>query len=283
MKKVLFVVIIAAVASSMSAQVINRGESPIGILLTAETGFVDILSHRITIGESGTTFDYVNEGGQEILFPFSRFTSELELGPRHTVVFLLQPLKIETAVRFDEAVTVDGVVFAADQGVEVSYGFPFYRISYLFDLLASSRTWAEVGLSLQLRNATLRFESTNGELLTISQDLGPVPIIKLRAGHRFDARVPGLFAELEADGFAASSAFFNGADFEFSGSIFDVSARAGFSPQPGLEVFANLRALGGGASGTRPSEDRRFWSQSRSGYTDNFLTSWSLTLGARIR
>lgn len=51
----------------------------------------------------------------------------------------------------------------------------------------------------------------------------------------------------------------------------------------GLDLFANVRALGGGARGTRPPKDRTFWSQSRDGFTDNFLSTLSPTPGARVR
>jgi hypothetical protein len=285
MKRLLFVAVLGALltAAAMGDGILNTNDTPVQIVLSAETGFVDVISHRIQIGQSGTEFDYVGYGGQEILFPFSRFTTELELEGRHTVIFLLQPLEIATQVRFDEAVTVDDVVFPAGGGVNVTYGFPFYRVSYLYDFLESERTDVEAGVSLQLRNASIRFESTDGENVAVSQDLGPVPIIKLRLRHVFDTALPGFFAELEADGFFASSAFINGASYEFSGSIFDASIRSGFQPTPGVELFANVRGLGGGARGTRPIAEREFWSQSQSGFTDNFLTSMSLTFGARLR
>lgn len=42
---------------------------------SVELGFVDILSHNIQFGQNGTEFDYVEEGGQNILFPFIRWFS----------------------------------------------------------------------------------------------------------------------------------------------------------------------------------------------------------------
>ncbi len=87
---------------------------------------------------------------------------------------------------------------------------------------------------------------------------------------------------MEADGFYASSAFFNGANYAFEGSIFDVSVRAGFEPTPGLDLFMNVRGLGGGAKGTR-GDARDAWTESREPFTDNFLTTLSVTLGARVR
>lgn len=269
------------------ATAINLNGGPVRLALQAETGFVNIFLHTISIGSASddppnTTFDYVNEGGQEILFPFSRLTAELS-GGRHHVVFLYQPLEITRSVRFEEQRVIDDIVFPSDENVDVTYSFPFYRGSYLYDFAPASNLELSAGLSLQLRNATLLFASRDGELLTVSQDLGPVPIVKIRSMWRpAKSRVPGLFFGLEADGFYASSAFFNGADFEFTGSIFDASVRAGYSPMPGVDVFANVRALGGGASGTRPASDREFWTQSRDGATDNFLVTGAITLGVRL-
>lgn len=277
---------VSAMASAQS--LVNRNDGALDLEFVAETGFVKVFAHRIQIGDPGDELDYVNEGGQEILFPFSRVTAELIINDRHTVIFLYQPLEIATVVKFEESRTIDGVVFDAGQTVDLLYGFPFYRASYLYDFAAADNLELAAGLSVQIRNATLRFESiddTTGDIESaISQDLGPVPIIKVRGEYRFPGTtVPGGFVGLEADGFYASSAFFNGASFEFSGSIFDASLRAGFAPAPGLEVFVNLRALGGGARGTRPDDSRQFWSQSTNGFTDNFLVTSSLTLGARLK
>lgn len=280
-------IFLAGATAAVADSIINLNGGPLSLTFTGETGFVKVLSHEITIGDVGagnTTLDYVNEGGQEILFPFNRITAELGISDRHTVIFLYQPLNIETQVRFDEDRTIDGETFLAGEGVNLTYGFPFYRVSYLFDFFRQENIELAAGASLQLRNATLRFESTNGETITVTQDLGPVPILKLRGEYQFvNSAIPGAFVGLEADGFYASSAFFNGAEYEFTGSVLDASLRAGFQPMPGLDVFLNLRGFGGGANGTRPASDPTFWTQSQSGITDNFLTSMSITLGARLR
>lgn len=298
MKRIALLVLMVlsiAVAASADGTIININDGPIAFVLGAEAGFVKVLSHTITVGDPGTNdpFNYVTQGGQEILSPFSRFTTELNIANQHSIIFLYQPLELVTQSKFESDVTLDGVTFEAGQIVDITYSFPFYRLSYLYDFFPSNNIELSAGLSLQLRNASIRFESFDGvagsdatidaDELVISQNLGPVPIIKLRAGYRFaNGPIPGAFVELEADGFYASSAFFNGATYDFSGSIFDASLRAGFSPRPGLDVFANLRGLGGGANGTR-GDAREFWTESINGYTDNFLTTLSLTLGARIR
>jgi len=276
----------AVAESGGSGSALNLNNGPFSLSFVGETGFVKVLTHEITIGapaNGNTTFDYVKEGGQEILFPFNRLTTELKIADRHTVIFLFQPLTIATQVRLENDEVIDGVPFAADSGLNVTYGFPFYRTSYMFDFFPQDNIELSAGLSLQLRNAFLRFESTDGEAIVVTQDLGPVPIIKLRGEYEFEnAKIPGAFVGLEADGFYASSAFINGASYAFEGSIFDASLRAGFEPMPGTDVFLNLRGLGGGANGTR-GDAREFATQSRDGYTSNFLTSLSLTLGVRLK
>ena len=273
-----------AVAGAFAQTPLNSGDGPLSVTLVAETGFVKVLTHTIQIGEGGSRFDYVNEGGQEILSPISRFSAELGIGRRHTVVLLYQPLELVTQSRFDRAVVVDDVTFPAGRVVDLTYSFPFYRLSYLYDFSPVPRLELAAGASLQLRNASIRFTSIDGgdRDLSISQNLGPVPIVKVRAEYRPDGRIPGAFVAFEADGFYASSSFFNGAAYDFAGSIYDASLRAGFSPTNGVDVFLNARGLGGGATGTR-GRDRDTWTESREPYTDNFLNTLSLTIGARLR
>jgi len=283
---ILMLAVLLAMAAAIPAQLLNTNDGPLSVSLIAETGAVKVLSHTIQIGSDGDMFDYVTEGGQHILFPFNRLTSELSVKNRHTVIFLYQPFEVATTVRFDEARQFDDVVFDVDEGVNVIYSFPFYRLSYLYDFAKSDNLELAAGASLQLRNASIRFVSVNGDQddVAVSQNLGPVPIIKIRGEYTFtDSAIPGAFVALEADGFYASSAFINGAEYEFTGSIFDASLRAGFEPTPGVELFANLRGFGGGGAGTRPPEEREVWSESRDGFTDNFLTTIALTLGARLR
>lgn len=250
---------------------------------TAELGAVKVLNHTIQLGDDGSEFDYVEQGGQEILFPFKRAAVELTLGGRHDVVFLYQPLTIATKTRvpadLDEGVTFDGVTFNKDSGLDLKYGFDFWRVSYLYRIVDSPKWNVGAGLSLQLRNASIVFESTDGEAITVNQNLGPVPIIKTRAEYRFDS---GVFVGAEVDGFYASSAFINGADFEFEGSILDASLRAGLPVLDGADAYVNVRFLGGTAKGRSQYDDRR-WTEGVTNYTSNALSTLSVTLGARLR
>jgi hypothetical protein len=62
--------------------------------LGAELGFLIVASHIIQLSNDGTRFDYRSEGGQDVLFPFFRLSTDLKFKGRHTVVFLYQPLKL---------------------------------------------------------------------------------------------------------------------------------------------------------------------------------------------
>jgi hypothetical protein len=107
------------ISLGLSAQVqqnsfINLPDSPIQVFAEVETGFVKVLSHTFQSGDTGTNFNFVTQGGQEILFPFQRVTLGANLGDRHLISALYQPLTIETEVTFRDAVTIDGVTFKAD-------------------------------------------------------------------------------------------------------------------------------------------------------------------------
>ena len=276
------IVMMLVVAGAVSSQTsINKSDAWYQIAANYEFGFVKVLSHTIQIGEASTDFDYVRQGGQEILFPFQRYSLDLSLGKHHSVTLLYQPLTIETETRLKETVTIDDVTFdpQTSGGLSLKYGFPFWRASYLFHLSPLEGLDLGLGLSFQLRNASIVFKGTDGSGLTVSQNLGPVPILKLKA--RYDFR-GGPFVATEVDGFYASSRFFNGADFEFEGSILDASLRGGFRLQDYLDAFFNVRVLGGSAVGTS-EYPRENWSDSVSSYTSNYLLTTSLTIGLVVR
>ena len=281
MKKIFISVVFALIISmSLSAQVsLNNPENSYELELSYELGAVKVLKNTLQVGENSTNFNFVTQGGEEILFPIERYSGNLSLGGRHNIVLLYQPLEIVTNVTFREEVTIDTTTFDKGEDLRVTYGFPFWRLSYLYDFVDNGKLELAAGVSLQLRNASIVFESLSDGSLSVGQNLGPVPVIKARGTYRFDN---GFFAGAEVDGFYATSAFFNGADFEFAGSILDASLRAGLELRDNTDAFLNLRFLGGHAEGVSEYEDR-FWSQSISDYTANYLSSISLSLGFNLR
>jgi hypothetical protein len=245
----------------------------------AEVGAIKLLQHSYRVGPaaSSTTFDFVEQGGQEILFPFDRYTAFFTLGGVHQLRFLYQPLEISTTVDFPSAVVIDGKSFSGP--TRMVYGFPFYRLSYYYKILSGSGSWLAPGLALQLRNASIRFESLDGSELAVSQNLGLVPALALAGRLNLGQ---GWFAAFDATGIYASSALINGADFQFEGSILDASARIGFAMREGAEVFLNARFFGGSAAGVSQYE-RTAWSNSASPETENRISAVTLTIGSTIR
>lgn len=215
--------------------------------LGVELGTVAPLYHTIQFSRDGTKFDYISEGGQDNLFFFSRLAADLDVGPRHSIVLLYQPLDIQTQALLERDVRIDEGVFAAGTALDLRYGFDFYRASWLYDLQPAPGRELGLGLSLQIRNAAIEFTSADGELRRVNHDIGPVPVIKLRARQPLGK---GAWWGVEADGFYAPIKYLNGSDTDVVGAILDASARVGKTLDNGGEAFLNLRYLGGGATGT---------------------------------
>lgn len=239
--------------------------------ITGELGFVDPLSHRVQFSKSGTYFDYVDEGGQDVLFNFQRISAEFQFNDNHNLIFLYQPLRIQTEVNLRRDVTVNGLTFPEGTPMELTYGFPFYRASYLYDFWEEDDWEIGIGGSLQLRNATISFASQDGELYRSERDLGPVPILKFRTqiplGQKF-------WFGFEADAFYAPIRYLNGGDSDVEGAIADVSLRAGRQLTDNIEGFVNFRYLGGGGEGTDDDEDGP-----GDGYVKNWLHFATVSLG----
>jgi len=240
-----------------------------------ELGLIDVLSHIIQFGTNGTEFDYVQEGGQDIFFRFVRLTAELQLGSRHTVIFLIQPLTLNTEALLTRDIVVDDLTFPANTPVELKYGFDFWRASYLYDFNRRADKEVAIGISLQMRNASIRFASYDGELFRINQGVGPVPIFKFRTRLPFNN---GLWFGSEIDGFYASGKYITGSENDFLGAILDASVRLGFQMSSTFDAFVNIRYLGGGARGTEEDAPGP-----GDGYTENWLHTMSITLGTYLK
>ena len=85
----LIVVLLIAVISS--AGLLNNPENRFKLELDYEIGFTGVIFHTIQFGQTGTVLNYVKDGGQDVLFPYQRYTAGLSIG-RHTVYFLYQHL-----------------------------------------------------------------------------------------------------------------------------------------------------------------------------------------------
>ncbi|HPB64725.1 MAG TPA: hypothetical protein PLD15_12215 [Mesotoga sp.] len=241
--------------------------------LDYESGFTGVIFHTVQFGQGGTVFNYVKDGGQDVLFPFERFTASVGID-RHTVYFLYQPLTVQTKVKLKSDLLVDDVLFPAGTGMVLNYGFPFYRLSYTYDVLRKGDSYLALGLSLQIRNADIYFESLDGTKFVANKNVGPVPVIKIKGELWFNNRV---YIATDIDGFYASSSFFNGADFDFEGSVLDASLRGGLKLTDYLEAYLNLRFIGGTAKGVSKNAD------SPDGFTDNRLATINVSIRFQLK
>ena len=243
--------------------------------LGAELGFLAVASHIVQLGNDGTRFDYRADGGQDVLFPFFRLSTELKFKGRHAIVFLYQPLKLTGETVLTQDTTFDGVLFPQGTPLNSTYGFPFWRISYLYDFLRRAGDEVSIGVSLQIRNATIVFTSADGSLRADRRDIGPVPALKFRGRWGFDN---GVWWGTEIDGIYAPISGINGSSNEITGALLDASLRVGFDFTDRVAAFFNLRYLGGGAVGTESNP--AFPSD---GYTKNWLSFITASLGVEFR
>ncbi|MDX1650894.1 MAG: hypothetical protein R3277_00260 [Brumimicrobium sp.] len=252
----------------------NDQNSDLKVSAVAELGFISVLDHRVQFGEEGTYFDYRKQGGQDVLFPVSRLSLEMEV-KRSTFYLLYQPLRLESQVYLQKDLVIDGAVFPAGSNVKLLYNFPFYRLSYTRELFPSNpRFDFALGASMQIRNATISFESGDGSLFRTNRDIGIVPALKLKTTYNLNSL---LFLEIEADGIYAPVSYLNGSDNEVVGAILDASGRIGAHLHSSVDGFLNLRYLGGGAVGSSDDVDGP-----GDGYVKNWLHTATVTAGFKF-
>jgi hypothetical protein len=238
----------------------------------SEVGFTSVLAHHIQLGQNGTYFDYVKDGGQDVLFPIFRFSIEMDVNKRNTFILLYQPLRIESQAFLRADAVFNDITFPASTGINCLYNFPFYRFSYLRELMPNNNKYKfAIGATLQIRNATISFESTDGSRFTTNGGTGLVPALKIRSMAQLNTC---FYAEIEADGIYAPVSYLNGSDNEIVGAILDASIRLGAQISEPGRLFLNFRYLGGGATGTDTGD---VWPGD--GYVKNWLNFLTVSTG----
>lgn len=256
---------------------LNNPARPVAFYAYAEIGAQGFISHEYQSGQNGTRFDLKTEGNQSTMFLFARLSAELELFKRHSFIFVYQPFDVRTQAVARRDVTFDQTTFATGTPLDIRYGFDFYRLTYQFDIFKSSRYELAFGLGGQLRNAKIVFTSVDGRQRSISDDLGFVPLLRVRGRYTFQN---GVWLGLEADGFYANIAGLNGGRSDVEGAIWDASLRVGMRLTSFMDTFLNLRYLGGGGNGTSSSGSDNLGGD---GYTYNWLHSMIASIGFGVR
>jgi hypothetical protein len=286
--RVLRAVSVALIAATAALQAPAQEAEPlIQIIPRAELGAAAVLRHVYQSGAAGTRFDFVTQGGQDTLFAFQRYSVEAVVAGRHRVTLLYQPLTLNTLTVADRhggngglPVVIDDASFAPGTALDLKYGFDFWRASYLYDFVPGPATVLGLGISLQIRNASIAFSAADGGERAVQQNIGPVPILKVRAGHWFS---PAFGLDFEADGFYASSAFFNGSGNPFTGWVWDAALSASTAVAPDASAFLSVRSIGGGAEGNNAYSYTSATTSSPGSYTYNELATVAVSLGVALR
>lgn len=263
-----------AVSPDSDGSVVNQMDHNARVRLHAEVGALAVPKHTIQFSKTGSRIDYVDEAGQDNLFPFLRLSADVDLGDRHTVVFLYQPIDLRSKALAPRDLVVDGATFEKGTLVNHRYGFGFWRGSWLRDLQPESDRELALGAGLQIRNATIDFESGDGTLFRSNRDIGPVPLLKARIRQPLEN---GWWMGAEIDGFYAPIKYINGSNTDVVGSILDASVRTGLEVRPGVDGFVNLRYVTGGAEGTSDATGPG------DGFTYNYIHLVALSLGFSVR
>lgn len=241
-----------------------------------EQGTIALVHHTYQNGANNSEFDFIKQGGQNNLYPFSRYTVGATIEENHRLWFTYQPLELKTAVEFVNEVKIGNETFEANTPMELTYSFPFYRMTYTYDLLGRyDNAYLGVGLALQIRNASIQFKEVKGVDMYVSQNVGLVPALAIYSEYVFPF---GLTLSADIAGSYASSAIINGADFEFEGSILDASLRMSYLVKEGYSLFANARFFGGTANGTSENVGDT-WTDNVLPYTKNNIASLTFSAG----
>ncbi len=257
---------------------LQSADSPAALRFRADLGAVAQLSHQLQIDEGGSLVNVPRELGQDILYPFLRFQVDLDLGKkrRNTLAFLYQPLDFQSEVAVDRPLRVGDVRFARGQGIKFRYGFPFYRLTWLYDVAAATDREVAFGVGLQIRNANIVYSALDGSAVVASRNIGPVPLLAFRS------RVPldrDLWFGAELQGFYAPISGLNGSTNEVVGALADGAVKLGLEGPMGTDLFAALRYIGGGAVGTSSNPD----AFNGDGFTRNWIHFAALTFGVGLR
>ena len=242
-----------------------------------EIGTLAPLTNRIQVGKKGTDFDYIEDGGQNNLFQFQRFEMWFQKNGQHHLGFLLQPcdLRTTTEVLPGKQLQFYNVVFPENTPMAFRYGFDYYRATYMYDWREGISEQLSFGVGLQIRNATLNFQSLDGELQNSNRDIGFVPL--LTTAGKFE-RENNLWWGFDAGGAFAPIKYINGSESDIVGALLDASIRGGMHLKQGTDTFVNLRYIGGGSEGTDSNPD-----PGQPAYVLNWLNFVTLSVGFELQ
>ena len=238
-----------------------------------DLGFLGVQNHRLMLSRNNTYFDYLEDGAQDNLFKYERYTLKVSFPSGDQLKLLYQPLNLETQVTLQDDLLVENVLFPKATPMTLTYDFPYYRATYLWNLVNSRTFKIGLGGGLQARNATINFADLAGSQLVTVRDVGPVPLFSaaveadLGSGYRLHFDVEGNYA---------NTSYLNGDDDDgVRGAILDTALAVSFQPSQAFQVISSLRYIGGGAEGQSDEAD----TTSGDGYASNWIDLAAFSAG----
>ena len=254
---------------------LNNPEQTVRFEATWEIGSLGVFSHTYQAGSDATEFDFVEEGGQDNLFPFQRFEVNFLLNKRHSFLMLYQPLNLVTKQEASRDIQANSVTFPAGTPMDYRYGFDFTRGTWMFDTQPGLNKQLSFGGGIQIRNATIDFTSTDGTLRNSNRDICPVPVLASR-GH-FDIGKQRWWGFDIAGAFAPIK-YINGSNSDVVGALLDTSIRTGIRLNNGIHSFLCVRYISGGSEGTNSNPD-----EGKDGFSENWVHFGAVSLGFWLR
>lgn len=269
---------VAATPIAEDSWIDRNPEASVALRAQAEVGALYPIVNIYQVGQNGTEVSIPNDLGQENLFPFLRFQLDLDIGTkgrRNTLSFLYQPLTLQSLSAPDRDLQIGDILFPEGRGIDFTYGFSFWRLTWMYDVLPATDKELAFGLALQIRNANIVYAAVDGSAVVATRNIGPVPILAFRGRGMLTKK---LWMAGEMQGFYANIPGVNGGSTDVEGAILDTSLKVGLAGPQGASAFLALRYVGGGAVG----ESRR-----ADPFTDGFTRNWihfmSLSAGFELR
>ena len=194
------------------------------VLIDFENGVVFNNYNDVRIpGDGGTKFSLTDEFSSEPRY-FFRFRLGLEFLERHSVSFLVAPLKYEYRGRSDRNIHFYGKDFPAGTDLRASFMFNSYRLTYRYDFYRTETLIIGAGLTGKIREAAITVEG--GGQKAERSNVGFVPLVNFRIKWIFYGKF-GLV--LDGDALAAPQGRAEDVLFALEHDTFDnISFRVGY-------------------------------------------------------
>jgi hypothetical protein len=220
------------------------------LILDVDAGPLAFIQNDGRYGTTGTPFNAGTVRQSDNLYVAPRISAEAAFGGRHTLLFLHAPFDVSTRATLGNPLTFRDTTFPAGSVVDSRYLFEGFRLSYLYRLGDWGPFGADVGGTLQIRNANVALTDAAGTRHAAETDIGLVPALKARLRYR---PAEGPWAMLEADGLSTFGLSRAG------GGLLDAVLTLGVPVRPGLDAVVRARYLGGGAD--VPNRNFYNWAQ----------------------